>query len=144
MRGNDKFLVDKPRNRSGNASKITNSSVEGSWKQVKDRSFGKNIWKCSEKISFWRQTSCNSSSCFLFKILTKKNHQHLNSSFTKQHSNCDSFFLRNLYILHAVWLSYQIWKGCNASLSCIIHSLHTDFVCGFFGKSTNPHFQVDI
>ena len=42
-------------------------------------------------------------------------------------------------------LSNKIWKGCDTSLSCMIHiiSLHKDFVFGFVGKSIIPHFQVD-
>lgn len=89
------------------------------WKQVKDRFFGKNKEDLFLKtVLYFPQKSCKSFSCFLFKILTKKIHQQVNSLFANHHSKMWLFYIRNH--LH-LCLSYPIWKGCNACLSCVIH-----------------------
>ena len=78
--------------------------------------------------------------CFLFKILTKKIHQHVKLSFlsTKQRSKCDSL-LRNHVILHKVPYSVPNLEGCNASLSCVIHIKTNFWRCVVFIKVLDNH-----
>jgi len=69
---------------------------------------------------FSGQISCKSFSCFLVKIVAKKIHRHVKSFLAKQQSKCDSFFSEITWFWILLWLNYQIWTRCNASLSCVI------------------------
>ena len=81
-------------------------------------------WKRSvseDSIVFqWPNKVVSLPYAFLSKSCPKI-HQHVESFFAKQHSKCDSYFSEITWFYILLWLCYQIWTRCNASLSCVIH-----------------------
>lgn len=88
------------------------------WKQVKDRFFLKNKEDLFLKtVLYFPKKVVNLSLAFFSKCWQKQIHQQVKSLFAKHHSKMWLFYIRN----HLLCLSYHIWKGCNACLSCVIH-----------------------